>query len=398
MRISTFSGVTHMSNPGPNPFEYGRELSLSELINRKEELALVETVIRNRGKLFIIGPRRFGKTSLLSAASEVASAAGVIVLRFDAEKFESLGLLAEALLTSATRALKGPLDATIKLLTRIATRLKPQTSFDPQGGISVSVGVSEEIHGALPLLTDTLDAIDQLAASSGREVVVILDEIQQIVIEHGIAAERQLRSTIQQHRHVGYIFAGSATRLLTEMTHEPNRPFYRLGQRIFLGTIPRSEFIAALRDGFRQGGFEPTAEACEQIVDLAEDVPYNVQRLAHEAWEMLRSRGADALTEADVHVALDRLVGREDTLYTQVWLTLRKNQKTALKAVISEGGASLLSGGVTRKHKISAASLQTALRQLEDDQHIRQERSMGSARYRLVDPFFAAWLRKSQSA
>jgi AAA+ ATPase superfamily predicted ATPase len=387
-----------MRNPGPNPFEYGRELSLNELINRQEELAVVETVIRNRGKLFIIGPRRFGKTSLLSAASEVASAAGVIVLRFDAEKFESLGLLAEALLTSATRALKGPLDATIKLLTRIATRLKPQTSFDPQGGISVSVGVSEEVHGALPLLTDTLDAIDQLAASSGREVVVILDEIQQIVIEHGIAAERQLRSTIQQHRHVGYIFAGSATRLLTEMTHEPNRPFYRLGQRIFLGTIPRSEFTAALEDGFRQGGFETTAEACERILDLAEDVPYNVQRLAHEAWEMLRSRGAEVLTEIDVDVALDRLVGREDPLYTHIWLALRKNQKTALKAVIGEGGASLLSGGVTRKHKISAASLQTALRQLEDDQHIRQERSLGSARYRLVDPFFAAWLRKSQSA
>jgi hypothetical protein len=387
-----------MRNPGPNPFEYGRELSLNELINRKEELAVVETVIRNRGKLFIIGPRRFGKTSLLSAASEVASAAGVIVLRFDAEKFESLGLLAEALLTSATRALKGPLDATIKLLTRIATRLKPQTSFDPQGGISVSVGVSEEAHGALPLLTDTLDAIEQLAASSGREVVVILDEIQQIVIEHGIAAERQLRSTIQQHRHVGYIFAGSATRLLTEMTHEPNRPFYRLGQRIFLGTIPRSEFIAALEDGFRQGAFEPTAEACERILDLAEDVPYNVQRLAHEAWEMLRSRGAEVLTDADVDVALDRLVGREDPLYTHIWLALRKNQKSALKAVIGEGGASLLSGGVTRTYKISASSLQTALRQLEDDQHIRQERSLGSARYRLVDPFFAAWLRKSQSA
>lgn len=387
-----------MGNPGPNPFEYGRELSLSELIDRTDELAVVETVIRNRGKLFIIGPRRFGKTSLLSAASEAAHAAGVIVLRFDAEKFESLGLLSEALLTSATKSLKGPLDATIKLLTRLAARLKPQTSFDPQGGISVSVGVSEEVHGALPLLTDTLDVIEQLAASSGREVVVILDEIQQIVIEHGIAAERQLRSTIQQHRHVGYIFAGSATRLLTEMTNEPNRPFYRLGQRVFLGGIPRPEFIAALGDGFRKGGFEPAHSACERIVDLAEDVPYNVQRLAHEAWELLRSRGAEVLTEPDVDIALDRLVGREDTLYTQTWLALRKNQKTALKAVIAEGGTSLLSGGVARKHKISVASLQTALRQLEDNQHIRQEMSLGQTRYRLVDPFFAAWLKKSQSA
>lgn len=64
-----------------NPFQYGRELDAGELVDRERELSEVAATIRNRGKLFLIGPRRFGKTSLLAASAECARRAGVIVLR-----------------------------------------------------------------------------------------------------------------------------------------------------------------------------------------------------------------------------------------------------------------------------------------------------------------------------
>lgn len=51
-----------------NPFEYGRELSAEELVDREEELREITATIRNRAKLFLIGPRRFGKTSLLGVS------------------------------------------------------------------------------------------------------------------------------------------------------------------------------------------------------------------------------------------------------------------------------------------------------------------------------------------
>ncbi len=77
-----------------NPFEYGPDLALDELVDREEELAEVAATIRNRQKLFLIGPRRFGKTSLLSAADEIATSRGAVVVRLDAEKYESLELKA----------------------------------------------------------------------------------------------------------------------------------------------------------------------------------------------------------------------------------------------------------------------------------------------------------------
>src|SRR5207237_235478 len=126
-----------------NPFEYGRELGIDELVDRVDELREVAATIRNRAKLFVIGP---------------------------------------------------------------------------DGAVTVSLGASKATHGELPLLTDALDAIEALAKESGREVAVILDEIQRVVVEHGLPAERQLRSTIQQHSHVSYVFAGSATRHLYELS------------------------------------------------------------------------------------------------------------------------------------------------------------------------------------
>jgi hypothetical protein len=223
-------------------------------------------------------------------------------------------------------------------------------------------------------------------------VVVILDEVQKIVVEHGLEAERQLRSTVQGHRQVGYIFAGSATRLLKEMTSNADRPFYRLGARLFLGPLPRDDFRAEMRRRFAATGMRADAATLEAILDRAADVPYNVQRLAHEVWELLREQGGREATPASVGAALERVVRREDPAYAQIWSALRKNQRVALRLVIEHGGESLYRAAVAQGAGITTPSLQTALAQLEQIDLIRAERGAGKTRWRLVDPFFSAWL------
>lgn len=378
-----------------NPFQYGRELDLWELVDRDMELAEIASTIRNRGKLFLVGPRRFGKTSLLVAAAQEAEQQGVIVLRFDAEKYETLPLLAQAMLTGAARALKGPVERTLQAITEVASRLRPRFSVDQQG--SISVGIEAGGTAELPVLTDALDAIDALAARSGRETSVMIDEVQQIVVDGGPTAEKQLRATIQQHRNTSYILAGSAVRLLSAMTSDVNRPFYRLGARLFLGPLPRDQFTEFLQHGFDRGGMRIEPGALEAILDLCDDVPYNVQRLAHEAWEMMRAGEAPVLTRDVVRDAAEQIVRREDPAYTQVWTQLSRNQKKALKAVITHGGERLQSGAVSAELGIPTSSMQAALKALEDVHLIRPVEERGQARYAPVDPFLAVWLEYAQS-
>src|SRR6266436_5517101 len=103
-----------MAKETRNPFEFGRELDDTELVDRDTELALIERAILNRGKLFLIGPRRYGKTSILSAVEKRLSRKGAVILRFDAEAFESLDVLAQALLTDAAAKLAGTVQKATK--------------------------------------------------------------------------------------------------------------------------------------------------------------------------------------------------------------------------------------------------------------------------------------------
>ena len=383
-----------------NPFEFGGELKAASLIDREQELDLVIRTIENGGKLFLIGPRRYGKTSILAAAEEKLADSGVVVLRYDAEVYESLGRLAEALLAGAAKRLTPTLEKAGEAIKRLGARLKPQVDYDlADQSISITFGASgKSTAPTLPLLTDVLNIIDRMAAGAQRRAAVILDEFQQIIEEGGATAERQIRGTVQRHHHTAYVFAGSKTRLLADMTNDPARAFWKLGSRLFLGPIPREAWREFLERGFTGSAFKIQATAMECLLDLAEDVPFNIQQLANSCWELLRASGGGTLTSDRVDEALVALVTRENPSYTQLWNSLTKQQKIALKAVIEQSGANLRSATVLSRYGLASSTMHKTLKALDARGVVREEEAIGTIRYRLEDPFFATWLRLAQRA
>jgi hypothetical protein len=381
----------------PNPFEFGRELDAAELVDREAELDLVRRSILNRGRLFFIGPRRYGKTSILHAAEELLTREGVVVLRYNAEAYESLSLLAQALLGGAARRLGGTVEQAATGLRRFFGRLRPEVSYDiDDQRLSVSFGTAARETPELPLLAEVLDGIDAMAAEERKVTAVILDEFQHVVMEGGETAERQVRAAVQRHRHLGYVFSGSKTRLLAQMTGDSSRAFWKLGERFFLGPIPREAFRPALARGFTAAGYALDPAALDHILDRAEDVPYNVQRLASACWEMLRVAPHRTLTAELVDQTLVRIVQQENPAYMQLWQSLTRAQKKALKAVIERGGRELLAREALETHELAASSMQRALQALDAHGVIREEEEPGRMRYRLEDPFLAAWIAEVQ--
>jgi AAA+ ATPase superfamily predicted ATPase len=382
-----------------NPFEFGGEVKASSLIDREQELDLVIRTIEDGGKLFVIGPRRYGKTSVLAAAEEKLSGSGVAVLRYDAEVYESLGRLAEALLAGAATQLTPNLEKAGEAIKRFASRLKPQVNYDfTEQSLSITLGASEKTESkSLPLLTDVLNIIEKMAHAAKRRAAVILDEFQHVIEEGGATAERQIRGTVQRHHDTAYVFAGSKTRLLADMTNDPARAFWKLGSRLFLGPIPREDWRKFLNQAFTGSGFRTQVAAVEHLLDLAEDVPFNIQQLANTCWELLRTSRRAALTKARVDDALTLLVTRENPSYTQLWNSLTKHQKFALKAVIGEGGTNLRSAEVLARFGVAASTMHKMLKTLDSRGVVREEEKIGSIRYRLEDPFFAHWLRLAQA-
>ena len=379
-----------------NPFQYGSELGAEQLIDRQSEVAEVVDTIKESGKLFLIGPRRYGKTSILAAAQQKAEVDGAVVLRFDAEAFPSIEALVKTALAQATEKLGGGITKASDSIRQFFKSLKPQINYSlTDQTISAEIGVATDPTNQpeqIPLLVDLLHGIEQLAIKSKTPVGFIIDEFQQIIVAGGEQSEAQIRAAIQQHKHIGYIFAGSKTRLLADMTGNPSRPFYHLGERRFITEIPRADFSPALKANFAVGKIKASDEAIELIQDLAEDVPYNVQRLAHACWD--RTNGeVKKLTEEQVQQSLEFLLKEDDTWYTQLWNQLTTIQKTALIHSIKANGTGLQSKGVLRAASISSSSMQRALQALQEKEILRLEEKLGEVRLRLIDPFFSHWLR-----
>ena len=137
--------------PVRNPFEFGRELSGAELVDREEELRTAVRTMSEGGRLFLIGPRRFGKTSILRAATERAEADGIVVLRHDAEAYPTLRLLAEAVVAEAAGRLTGTVERAGKKLREFFGMLRPQVSFNPlDNTFSASLTAETPAQEAVP--------------------------------------------------------------------------------------------------------------------------------------------------------------------------------------------------------------------------------------------------------
>jgi hypothetical protein len=202
--------------------------------------------------------------------------------------------------------------------------------------------------------------------------------------------EHALRAAVQQQRNVAYVFAGSEPTLMERMI-SPKRPFYKAGPVVRLEKIPADEFAAFIEARFTASGIKAEAGLGAAVVDLAGNLPYDVQRLAHETWDQVREGGRRRATLDDLHQALKRLLSEQQMMFEGVWQRLTLGQRAALRAVVLEDGRELLSADVRTRHRLGGPStVQAALGALMRDDVIARDRD----RYVVVDSLVREWVAR----
>jgi hypothetical protein len=230
----------------------------------------------------------------------------------------------------------------------------------------------------------------RIAAARKQRLAIALDEFQAIAAFDGGTVEHALRAAVQEQRAVGYVFAGSEPSLMERML-EPRRPFYKAGPEIRLGKIDESVFAVFIEERFQSSGVKPEAGLGEAIVDLAGNVPYDVQRLAHETWDDVRAAGRRSAGVEDLHLTLTRLLGEHQTAFEEAWQRLTLAQRAALRALVLEGGRELLSGDVRTRHRLpGASSVQSSLAALVKQDVVLKE----DGRYRVSDSLYREWVAR----
>ena len=115
-----------------------------------------------------------------------------------------------------------------------------------------------------------------------------------------------------------------------------------------LEKIPPDIFSSFIESRFSKTGIKPEAGLGASIVDLAGNMPYDVQRLAHESWDDARAAGKRRIGVEDLHETLHRLLAEQDTMFEAIWQRLTLAQRATLRAVVLADGRELLSADLQK--------------------------------------------------
>jgi hypothetical protein len=270
-----------------NPFVYGEIVTAGAFADREGERERLRGDLAAGQKVFLISPRRYGKSSLIRDVMRGLAREGVLTVEVTVAASSSyVGFLeayARALVSADT-----PTSRLQRWVGDLLKTLRPEVRFEPgsgmagsHSGFTLSFPAVRTARDTARLAAEVFALPGRIAAARKQRLAVALDEFQAIAAFDGGTVEAALRAAVQDQRMVGYVFAGSEPSLMERMLG-PRRPFYKAGPVVRLEKIDPDVFADFIEKRFTAGGLKPEPGLGSAIVELAGNVPFDVQRLAHE--------------------------------------------------------------------------------------------------------------------
>ncbi len=362
-----------------NPFKFGTIVDGEFFTDREEEIARIKSFIMGENHMILISPRRYGKTSLIRKVLNESKRKYIYLdlqLVFSPDDFASQ-LLKRIYRIFPMQKVKGFIKS---------FRLIPSVIMNPVTGeteISFKPG-----SGDLAPLEDVLNMIEKLG-SADNKIIVVLDEFQDIFRIHD-GLDRIMRSIMQNHSKINYIFMGSSESMIRDIFERKNSPFYRFGSLMTLKKIPARKFERFLNERFSVKT-EHYEELVKSIMKITDFHPFYTQQLAFTVWEIL---GSSDYTDKIAERAADEIVQSHDNDYERIWNSLNRTDMSIL-AGMCQTGISPLSDEFSRIYGTGASStVFSALRRLTGKGFLVREKSG----YTIDDPFFRRWIISRRQA
>ncbi len=372
-----------------NPFVYGEAVTGQNFADRTEELRELIRDLSNTECVFLISPRRYGKTSLILKALEELKVMGFYTAYIDLYKVTSLQNFLEIYTREIVRAVESKTEKMFNFLKKTLPGLRPKIGLQPDGTATIGIEHIPKTEDVIKFLDQVYDLPQRLAEKKKKPFVVVFDEFQEVVNLNSDSIEKAMRASFQHHDKVGYLFAGSKRHILYDMVSNPDRAFYKMGRIMNLAKLPRAEFIDFLLQAFKKTGFSIEKETICKILDVVDDYPYNAQYLCHKLWDDFSE--TKKITKEDVEPTLENLLSENTPMYISIWDGLSLHQRRLLYAIAAFGGNSLFSQDFISDYNLgNSSSVQTSVRLLMKRQILDKEKNT----YFITDIFFKEWIRR----
>lgn len=379
-----------------NPFVFGSVVTGENFTDREDELKELTSDLTSRTNVIIFSPRRYGKTSLMIKVMEELRERDIICIYIDLFPATSKARFVEIFATSVTRATAGKIQEIVDMIKEYIPGFKFVVRPEGEG---VDMGIEIELAKNKKDLDDTLNRLydlpQKIADKKKKKIVVVFDEFQEIVNIDGDEIERSLRTKIQHHKSVSYVFMGSRRHLLEQIFSDKNKPMYRIGKPFNLGKIPSKELSDFIKNRFRAGGVSIGKEVIDHILQHTETHPYYTQQLCHEIWNVCQAKRSNEVAGDFVDIAAEQVMKNQNYAYTSMWDATKGKQRSLLMALAVSDKPRIYSVDFRNTYHLGAAStVEKAAKYLEEKGLIDRE----DDDYLISDIFFKEWLKRMRGA
>lgn len=360
-----------------NPFKFGKIVVGPDFIGRERELKEIGSDVRSSQNVILYSRRRLGKSSLINELFRRMED-DVIPVYVDMYNVWTVEDLVEELIGRTLSKAYGPMEKAISMAGEALRSLRPRIILE-SGAIHVEVEHLRRDHD----LKEALNFPQKVAEKKGKRVIVAFDEFQEITHLDGDQLERAMRSVLQHHDKVSYIFAGSRTHMLKEIFEHKDRAFYHFGKIMTMGNIETTDFKPAIMARFESTTGSIPVSIVERVLEVTRGHPYNTQQLCHELWYMSLE---GALKVDSIEAALEKVIEHKNDLYEHIWNSMRSSvQKELLVALAEDQSMDIYSQSAIAKYQLkSSSNVQKAYNAL-----VKKDLLEGTE---YTDPMFRAWI------
>jgi uncharacterized protein len=361
-----------------NPFRFSGPLAPEDMIDRDPEADDLLALAGGGHSFRLVGPRRYGKTTLLRRVLATAEREGAVAILVDLQDVLSIAEIVVRIERGYER-LKGPVRRHVESLFRtwnIGLSLGG-------GGFTATLQRNPNVDAESVLLR-LLELPASLFDRQGTTSLVVFDEIQDVLAVPG--ADGKIRSVIQHQTEAAtYGFAGSAPGVMQHLFADPARPLLEQAVPRNLAPLPLDAVADYVSQRFERTGRD-VGPALSPLLEFTRGHPQRSMMLAHYLWQRTPrdGRGDEEIWLA----ALDQAAADTAPLMSAIWRALTPNERRVVRA-IAVAPTPLHSEETAAAVGIKRSSIGRALESLTAQADVIDGR--GSPR--LTDPMFELWLQ-----
>lgn len=368
-----------------NPFAYGRVVDAAQYCPRPQTEKALKSMMEAGQNAVLFGERRIGKTSLILHVAKKIKKSRVVY--FDFLACHTPEDLTERI---ARGVLETPNRSFFNLALKIFSSLKLTVTIDPHSG---APSVSMAAHpGSAPEALGTLEtALDRLyALHREKPLIAVFDEFQQVLsIPGGDRILARMRSRIQMHATLPYVFSGSIREDMQKIFSDHQSPFYKSALPLEIEAIERKRFDHYLAKRFAGSGRKVDPAVFDEIHNLGIHVTGDIQQMCWALW--ICSSAGETIGPDKIDEALDQLFAMESRNFEDTVAVLAPSQLRILNALASHEFTGLYTADFKQQSGIlNNQTISKAVQRLEDLRILFRYKGMP----RISNPFLALWLKR----